>query len=161
MVSHDQTGPFTLRQAEKEDFPSVADLLRSLDLPTAGVHENIENFFVMGSGKNVIATVGLEVHGRHALLRSLGVAENHRGKGYGQQLVRAAIAKARKNQMDSLVLLTTTAKDFFLKFGFEVIPRDAVDHALRSSVEFCSACPATAVCMAQPMEYASCPPRVE
>jgi len=44
-------------------------------------------------------------------------------------------------------LLTTTAADFFPKFGFEPIARADVPASVQSSIEFTSACPATATVM--------------
>ena len=147
MAAKTPDGPFTIRRAEQRDYASVVTLLQSLNLPTDGVQEHFANFLVLVLGKSIIATVGLEMYGHHALLRSLGVAEKHRGKGYGRQLVRAIVSKAGQYQIDTLVLLTNTAKDFFSKFGFETVPRDAIDGKIKSSVEFRSACPETAVCM--------------
>jgi len=43
--------------------------------------------------------------------------------------------------------LTTTAEGFFPKFGFERIPRADVPARVQESVEFVSACPASAVVM--------------
>jgi amino-acid N-acetyltransferase len=44
-------------------------------------------------------------------------------------------------------LLTTTAEAFFPKFGFEQIQRIDVPISLQASVEFQSACPASAIVM--------------
>jgi amino-acid N-acetyltransferase len=43
--------------------------------------------------------------------------------------------------------LTTTAERFFPKFGFEPIDREQVPPSVRESVEFQSACPASAIVM--------------
>jgi amino-acid N-acetyltransferase len=44
-------------------------------------------------------------------------------------------------------LLTTTAERFFPRFGFEEIARDEVPASVQASVEFQSACPASAIVM--------------
>jgi amino-acid N-acetyltransferase len=44
-------------------------------------------------------------------------------------------------------LLTTTAERFFPKFGFEQIDREQVPASVQQSVEFQSACPASAIVM--------------
>ena len=44
-------------------------------------------------------------------------------------------------------LLTTTAATFFPRFGFREVARADVDAAVRDSVEFTTACPASAVAM--------------
>jgi amino-acid N-acetyltransferase len=44
-------------------------------------------------------------------------------------------------------LLTTTAESYFPKFGFVQTTREVVPTAVQQSVEFRSACPASAVVM--------------
>ena len=46
-----------------------------------------------------------------------------------------------------MYLLTTTAEGWFPRFGFERIAREEVSEAVRGSVEFGGACPATAAVM--------------
>jgi amino-acid N-acetyltransferase len=46
-----------------------------------------------------------------------------------------------------MYLLTTTAERYFPKFGFERIERRDVPETVQASVEFTSACPASAVVM--------------
>ena len=46
-----------------------------------------------------------------------------------------------------MYLLTTTAEDYFPRFGFEVIDRSEADERLKESAEFRGACPDSAVCM--------------
>ena len=46
---------------------------------------------------------------------------------------------------------TTTAERWFPAFGFVVTPRREVPDALRSSVEFQGACPASAILMVRPI----------
>ncbi len=49
------------------------------------------------------------------------------------------------------VLLTTTAEDWFPRFGFVRIARDAVPAALHASAELRGACPASAAVMQKPL----------
>ena len=49
--------------------------------------------------------------------------------------------------LELVFLLTTTAERFFPKFGFEQIARDDVPPSVQASVEFRSACPASAIVM--------------
>ena len=62
---------------------------------------------------------------------------------------------ARERGVSAIFLLTTTAEDFFPRFGFERVSRAAVPESVRASVEFQSACPASAVVMALPIEEAA------
>ena len=95
----------------------------------------------------VLACAGLEVYADGALLRSVAVEEPQRGRGLGQVATRAAIAAAGALGLPALYLLATTADGFFPKSGCGRIERADVPYSVRQSVEFTSACPASAIVM--------------
>ncbi len=95
-------------------------------------------------GDEVVGSAALEPYGAAALLRSVAVDARLRGEGLGQRLTRAALDLARDRGVATVYLLTETAADFFARFGFHAIDRSAVDAAVQQSVEFTSACPASA-----------------
>jgi amino-acid N-acetyltransferase len=95
----------------------------------------------------LIGCGGLELYGDEALLRSLAVKENQRGKELGKIIVDDLINQARQKNIKTIFLLTETAKDFFTKKGFKTISRDAAPEHMRASSEFSHVCPASAVCM--------------
>jgi len=140
-------GSWTIRPADGKDYPAIEKLLKTLHLPTQGVKKHLREFVVMVSDGRIIGTVGLEIHGNKALLRSLGVSENHRNQGHGRSLVQAVLARALEMGINELFLLTQTARDYFSGLGFQVVTREVVDETVKSSIEFQSACPASAVCM--------------
>jgi amino-acid N-acetyltransferase len=137
----------SLRAATRADRRAVEHLLRALNLPTAGVAEWIEHFWIADHGGQTIGVVGIEQYGDAALLRSVAVDACWRDSGLGQALVEAALATARAAGVRSVYLLTTTAERYFPRFGFERIAREDVPHSLQASVEFQDACPASAVVM--------------
>jgi choline dehydrogenase-like flavoprotein len=57
------------------------------------------------------------------------------------------VQRTMSTMADTVFLLTTTAEGFFPRFGFEQITRDEVPPSVRGSVEFQSACPASAIVM--------------
>ena len=136
-----------VRTAEAEDLPAVLALLGRADLPTAGVADAFSHFIVAESEGRLIGAVGLELYGGSALLRSAAVEESWRGSGVGRVLVDRALDMARQHRIEDVYLLTTTAEHYFPKFGFACVSRDAVAEEVRSSVEFQTACPASAVVM--------------
>ena len=141
-----------IRHAEPGDRAEALRLLRSFDLPTAGVPEAMSGFLIAeGTDGDVAGLVGLEVHGRHGLLRSLAVDPRYRGRGLGGALVAEVVETARRARLEGLYLLTTTADDYFLRHGFRVVDRDTAPEAVRRSVEFSEACPASAVAMSLPL----------
>jgi amino-acid N-acetyltransferase len=136
-----------LRTAEAEDLPAVLSLLGRADLPTAGVADAFSHFIVAESEGRLIGAVGLELYGGSALLRSAAVEESWRGSGVGRVLVDRALDLARQHRIEDVYLLTTTAEHYFPKFGFACVSRDAVAEGVQSSIEFQTACPASAVVM--------------
>ena len=72
----------------------------------------------------------------------------------GQQPARLdhdALEWARRRGLRSLYLLTTTAGDYFPRFGFAPVARESAPTAVQGSREFSQACPSTALFMALPL----------
>jgi arsenate reductase len=141
-------GAFQVRGAREQDFPAVSRLLERAKLPLAGVSEHWDHFLVAESSGRLLGAVGLEIHGRSGLLRSLVVDENFRSKGVGRALVASLNPLIRGSGLDGLFLLTTTAADFFARLGFARIAREQLPASLNASEELSGACPASAVAMA-------------
>jgi amino-acid N-acetyltransferase len=141
-----------VRRARKADLPAVLDLLEGAGLPRAGVEDPFPGAYRVFCGETILGVCGLEAHGRSGLLRSLAVAEGSRGSGIGSALVDSALAAARRRGFASVWLLTTTAEAFFAKRGFEAVPREEAPPEIRATVEFASACPASAVLMRRPVD---------
>jgi amino-acid N-acetyltransferase len=135
------------RNATAEDLPAVESLLVTSGLPTAGVSKCIGDFILAESSGRIVGTIGLEVHGQYGLLRSAAVADHARGNGVGRYLVERLLARAAEDHLDSVYLLTTTAEDYFPRFGFTRTSRAAVPADLMSSEEFRGACPDSATVM--------------
>jgi len=133
-------------RAESQDLPAVLALLAETQLPTAGVAENFDTFFVVDDGNRIVACAGLELHGDAALVRSLAVAANMRCTGIGTTLLRRALYEAAECPLGAYAL-TTTAEAYLARFGFERVPRGFVPQALFESRELQDACPGTALVM--------------
>ena len=85
-------------------------------------------------------------------MRSVAVAARSRGQRVGEQLTRTALSLARDERAPAAFLLTNTAAQYFPRFGFEPINRADVPDDVRQSVEFVSACCASAVVMRVKLE---------
>ena len=136
-----------IRDAAEGDLKSVEMLLEANGLPIDGVSANFAKFIVAVDGREIMGAIGLEEFGPYALLRSAVVAADVRHHGIGSQLVNRIISSARAGGVKELYLLTTTAEDYFPRFGFEYSTRDAVPTAVKQSAEFRGACPDTAAVM--------------
>ena len=136
-----------IRSAKDSDLSAVERLLAASDLPTDGVRDNFSSFVVADDNGAITGAIGLEKYGSAALLRSAVVSADSRGSGIGRKLVEQLLRRAEEAGVDELYLLTTTAEDYFPKFGFIRTSRAAVPDSVKSSAEFRGACPDTAVVM--------------
>ena len=147
MTAVTSTPNVTLRVANEHDLGAVEELLTASELPIAGVAESLCSFIVAESDGRLVGVVGLELCCEHALLRSTAVAPDWRDRGLGRKLVERMIAEAESRNIRALYLLTTTAERYFPSFGFVKTTRDAVPEPVKQTVEFVSACPASATVM--------------
>jgi len=140
---------FVITNASTSDLTDILHLLSQVQLPHEGVAESLDNFFVArDASSRLIATIGLERHGNTALLRSAAVAPQYQGCGIGSQLTRHLLEHATNDGVERVVLLTSTASEFFARnFGFCETPRTAFETELAASSEWNLPRCSRAVCM--------------
>ncbi|MBX2999371.1 MAG: GNAT family N-acetyltransferase [Caldilineaceae bacterium] len=129
------------------DLPALLDLLAASNLPQDGFVEYVDAAVVARIEERIVGSAALEIYGRSALLRSVAVSPAVQGQGIGRQLVEATLDLANNRGIGRIYLLTETAAGFFPRFGFRLVERDQVDEAVKQSVEFTGACPASATVM--------------
>ena len=128
--------------ATAADLNEVLELLEHNHLPRAEIERHLGTLLVAREGERIVGCAAVELHGKAGLVRL-----PHRGLGLGIQLTDAILALARSHGVKTVYLLTETATGFFPRFGFRSIRREEVDPAVRRSVEFTKACPASAQAM--------------
>ena len=135
--------------ASAEGSGEILALLSEVDLPHEGVTEHLGGFLVARDpGGRLVGTVGLERHGQVGLLRSAAVAADFQRSGLGTCLTAALLERAGKDGVEKVVLLTTTAREFFAgRFGFSEAPRADFDGQLAGSREWELPRCSSAVCM--------------
>lgn len=136
-----------IRIAEIEDLSLLTNLLGKCNLPQEGVEENISNMLLGFIDETLVASAGLEIYGHTVLLRSVAVHESFRDKGLGKSIVKASLCFAKEHDVTELFLLTTTAENYFPKFGFYKVDRTEVPDLVKTSIEFTNSCPLSAVVM--------------
>jgi amino-acid N-acetyltransferase len=127
--------------------PALLSLLERCRLPEAGVRDHLASALVARQGRRLVGSAVLELYPDGALLRSVAVESDERGRGLGIRLTERALELARERGMRRIYLLTETAAEFFPRFGFRAISRSEVPASVRTSLEFTSACPQSAVVM--------------
>jgi amino-acid N-acetyltransferase len=147
--------PYIIRAAKPGDLARVETALRDADLPLDGLHDQFgDGYAIAESAGQFIGVEGVEVHGDDGLLRSAAVIAAWRGQGVGDALTRDRIEWARRRGLRALYLLTTTAGNYFPRFGFSQADRATAPEAVKQSREFADACPSTALFMALPLHEA-------
>ena len=136
-----------IERATKGDWPSIVQLLQDSGLSIDGLLEHLDTAFVAHDGTNIVGCAALEVYADGALLRSVAVSPHARGRGIGHQLTDAAVILAQSLGLSAVYLLTTTAPRYFPRLAFHAITRAEVPASVQQSIEFRSACCASAVVM--------------
>jgi amino-acid N-acetyltransferase len=137
-----------IERAVATDLAETLDLLRSVDLPVEGVSEHFSEFFVARKDGKLIGCVGQERCGNATLLRSLAVSPSLQRSGSGKALTQRLLDSARSAGVSDVVLLTTTAADFFSRnFGFALTERKHFDEVFADSIEWKLQRCSSAVCM--------------
>lgn len=137
----------TIGPAAIHDGPAILELLSKSELPTAGLLDHLSTAVVARVGDRIVGCAAVELYPDGALLRSVAVDAAARNRGIGHQLIQSALEIIQQRGRFSVYLLTTTAEQFFPKFGFRRIERPDVPIGVQQSVEFRSACPASAIAM--------------
>ena len=139
----------TITNASSDDLPDILDLLLQVQLPQDGVAENVNGFLLAkDDSSKLIATIGLEQYGDTGLLRSAAVAPEYQGCGIGSRLTEKLLERATNNGVERVVLLTSSASEFFARhFGFCETSRTVFDKELAASSEWNLPRCSSAVCM--------------
>jgi len=128
----------TIEKASPACLDDVLEILSQANLPHDGAKEHFSGFLVARSGGGkILGCVGLERHGELGLLRSAAVLSEYQGQRIGSKLVRELLNRATNEGVAEVVLLTTTAKDYFQnKFGFKESRRSGYEKRLVNSPEW-------------------------
>ncbi|NIM99961.1 MAG: GNAT family N-acetyltransferase [candidate division Zixibacteria bacterium] len=137
-----------IRPAKAGDLQDVKTLLSECDLPIDGLEQQFDSSYCVAEHHGEIVGVGgVEVYNPYGLLRSVAVSPAWQGKSIGEAVIKDRLAWAKSKGLSAVFLLTTTAAEYFERFGFRPIDRDAVPSEIRKSSEFCSLCPQSATGM--------------
>ncbi len=137
----------TIEPVRPSDVAAVEEVLTASGLPVVGLSEAIEGFLLARVGDRVVGCAGMELYGRTALLRSLAVLPEHRGRGLGARLAAEIVERARRLGARAAGLLTTSVQAMASARGFVAVRRDEVPNEVRESWEFKADCCGSATCM--------------
>ena len=134
--------------ASPMDEPCIRQLLALCGLPHEDITpEHLDHFLVIKEKGEILGSVGLEILGRSALLRSLAVDPRFRKRGFASELTKKAEEYSASLKIKELFLLTMTAEKFFLRRGYQKTERNSAPPEIQGTTEFQSFCPDSSVCM--------------
>ncbi|UVC06672.1 GNAT family N-acetyltransferase [Rhizobium sp. TH2] len=125
--------------------PDFHAALMEEGLPTDDLAEAGRTFFRITDGPETVGYGGFELHGEHALLRSMVIDPERRGRGLGGIAVDLLLGKARAAGACEAYLLTLSAASFFERLGFARIDRAVAPATILATRQAASLCPASAV----------------
>ena len=141
-----------VRTARLQDAGDIFEVVNSLSgdgtllrRQYAEICENIRDFHVAESESGIFLGCGaLHLYGPHlAEVRSIVVKAEAKGQGAGGALLRALLAEAEENRVQT-VCLFTRIPDFFFAFGFRVtMDRLALPDKIYTD---CQKCPRLQAC---------------
>ena len=131
----------------RSHLSEIETMLQECELPFEDCNEHLDSFCGIIRDVNLIAIGALQVNGGVALLRSIAVLSEYRGKGLAAAVTRYLLDLARSKKVAELYLLTETAEAFFTRFEFYPVDRDTVPGEIKSTRQFESLCPSSAQAM--------------
>jgi len=131
-IQGQESAPF-LRKAYISDAEGIREMVnqyaaRGMMLPRSlsSIYERIRDFRVIVEEGRVLGCAALQVCWKDlAEVRTLAVAEELRGKGWGRKLVEDCLQEAARLRIPRIFTLSFNP-DFFLKLGFARIDKDAL-----------------------------------
>lgn len=139
----------SLETPADQDRGAIESLLHVAGLPPLGWDYPLDERVVVvrSTTQEVVGVAIVEPHGVFGLLRSVAVAPSRRGQQVASLMVHNRLAWAACEGISDIYLLTTTAQDYFSRFGFVPVGRAEVPAPIKTSAEFTYLCPETAVVM--------------
>lgn len=124
-------------------FARFVQALAAAELPTDDLASESFRYFTVDD----LAWGGIGF-GSDALIRSIVVLPNARGRGLGVIVVQGLVQHAKQSDVQRLWLLTTSASPFFTGLGWRIADRGEAPPVIAQSKQFAGLCPATATLMA-------------
>ena len=148
----EDSNKYVVKNANHGDLQAISSLLESCNLPADGIEACINTTLIVKNNNKLIGSAALEHYGKSALLRSVAVDKNFRSTGLGIKTTKAILQKAKSLGITHIYLLTETADKFFPRFNFQTVPRDKVPADVKTSLEFTTLCPESAIAMVLPLK---------
>jgi amino-acid N-acetyltransferase len=133
-----------LRRARTHDVPAIQKLINTfadrgsmLHRSLSELYENVRDFFVIEEEDEVVGCVALHVSWKDlAEIKSLAVAHQAQGRGFGRRLIEACVAEGSVVGV-SRVFALTYVPDLFVKCRFQVVDKGLMPRKVWTECVYC------------------------
>lgn len=141
----EEGAPFVIVRAISGDDAAFMQALEAACLPIDDLNEPGRCFFAFNTLAGMhVGYGGFELYGNDALIRSVVVMPQCRGKGIGRNLVAALLREAFDKGARKAWLLTADATAFFETVGFKPKTRETAPPSILGTRQASGLCPANA-----------------
>jgi amino-acid N-acetyltransferase len=103
----------------------------------SAIYENIQEFVVLENESKIVGCGALHVSWENlAEIKALAVSDKYKGQGFGRKIVEILQENA-KNLGVSRVFALSFKPKFFMKLGYEIIPKETLPHKIWSECINC------------------------
>jgi amino-acid N-acetyltransferase len=101
------------------------------------IYENIQEFVVLENEDKIVGCGALYVSWENlAEIKALAVSDKYKGQGFGRKIVKALQDNAKNLGVSRIFVLSFKPK-FFIKLGYEIIPKETLPHKIWSECINC------------------------
>lgn len=136
-----------IEPALESDYKEISYLLNVNELPSSDITEDHVQIFVGLNQQEIIGTIGLQKYDSIGLLRSLVVKDGYKSQKIAGKLLHYIFDYCVMHKITELYLLTTSAEEYFYKYGFQKIERILVPEVIKETKQYQEICPKVAVVM--------------
>jgi amino-acid N-acetyltransferase len=103
----------------------------------SAIYENIQEFVVLENEDKIVGCGALHVSWENlAEIKALAISDEYKGQGFGRKIVKTLQYNAKNIGVSRVFALSFKPK-FFIKLGYEVIPKETLPHKIWSECINC------------------------
>lgn len=122
---------YQIEPLQEKDMKRIEQYVKAYELD--GTDMRVEQFLVAKQGDEILGFVRIKSHSVCNELSTLGVVEEHRGKGIGKALTLKVMEITKRRLMAVCII-----PDFFTKLGF-VMATD-LPKEINDKINYCTSC---------------------
>ncbi|HUA81751.1 MAG TPA: GNAT family N-acetyltransferase [Dyella sp.] len=122
-----------IKRATQIDQRDVHALLDSCGLSTHDIFSSNALYWTARSEALLVGFCGMELAENTALLRSVSVRNEHRGRGLARRLIEAVMAEANARSIGRIYLFSKDTGGFFEALGWREVPVEEASKTMQAA----------------------------